>query len=1000
MASTTELIFKISAHGGNLKSTMAQVRAELAQTAQSTTTVNKGKLSMRQQLAAASSLQRQRSAALIGEFKRTETAAKQLASGIQPVSTNLQKITDVMQSLRGATATLQGPLGGVAGRLGSLGSLATTAGGGLGVMGVAAGAAVVGIGALAVGAVAAGVAIFKLTQQAAEFQGKMFDLSQQTGVSVETLSTLEIAATTTGGNIDNVAQSLFLFQRNLESAQDPTSKEAKLLKELGVQTENTEQSLRQSIAALAKMPEGFQQTNAAAELFGARGGKQVLAILKELDGDLDGAIDKFRKMGILISTDAAKAADKFNDQLAILGFQIRAITAVIGNEAMPTILAALEYISNAFTENKETIFAWAGAIADAARGVGVLVNVVATLVDKLQGFSRIPVPLILRALMLASGADRTFALLQELGDQGPFAGATGGAGAPRAKPKPIPIGGGGGGGGRSARDTALADATRDAALTEREALLINADDVNENKRALEEQARDIEDYTRRAIELNNLQLDATIDRITAESDALDIALAKRLITQTEYENKQRELDIQAAKAHQENKNDEFKLEQERDRKISEARIAAKKRELQIAEDADTREIKRIDDRIANYVISVSEGERQVAAILDAGFERRRKALVEEEDAYSTSLERRADINAEIIRLDGERAFSAEQAARRVIEAIKKENEEHQKALKETRGRTGDLQRESALIGIDLLISSFARRRDVVRAQLQLQTSDEAQRHQQELASIDNQRDENAASAATHQQKNERIIELNLQEEAEAERHRLEMQRIRDEGKRAEAEAGPAGGFLSGLETGQLTELKDGVQSFADVATVAFSAVGASVGQLAQGIGALVQNWVLMGSTGPNAFRKLAATILASVSSQAATLAIMSLAYAALATTAVGAILLGGTPIQFLKAAALFGVVAVGTGLAGRAVAGNSFNQPGGGGGTGERTGGPEERRPPPGVVDINRRGGIAAPPQTIILKVDVTRDEGSTVKALVDNYRSNGIVRNLILNEG
>lgn len=63
-------------------------------------------------------------------------------------------------------------------------------------------------------------------------------------------------------------------------------------------------------------------------------------------------------------------------------------------------------------------------------------------------------------------------------------------------------------------------------------------------------------------------------------------------------------------------------------------------------------------------------------------------------------------------------------------------------------------------------------------------------------------------------------------------------------------------------------------------------------------------------------------------------ALMCLAAAALATTVFGGALMGGTPAQFLKAAALFGAVAVGTALAGRAVAGDSFSQTTSGGGSG------------------------------------------------------------------
>ena len=302
---TAEVIFKIRTDSADFKSTMAQVRSELKQTQQTQATAAKGQLTAHQQLAAAHSLQRQRSAALITEWKRAEASARAAAAG----TTSFKEVLD---GLSRSVATMQGPLGGIAGRFSSIGSLFTElASSGAGVA--------VGLGAIAAAAVGAAVAIFKLTVQTAEFQGKMFDLSQQVGVSVETLSALEVVAKTSGASIEAITQSIFIFQQKLEDAQDPTTKQAKLLKELGVETNNTEQAFRQTLAALAKMPEGFQQSDTAAQLFGSRGGKQMLGVLKEMKGDLDGTIEKLRGMGVLITTDVAKAADKFNDQLAVSG---------------------------------------------------------------------------------------------------------------------------------------------------------------------------------------------------------------------------------------------------------------------------------------------------------------------------------------------------------------------------------------------------------------------------------------------------------------------------------------------------------------------------------------------------------------------------------------------------------------------------------------------------------------------------------------------------------
>lgn len=117
--------------------------------------------------------------------------------------------------------------------------------------------------------------------------------------------------------------------------------------------------------------------------------------------------------------------------------------------------------------------------------------------------------------------------------------------------------------------------------------------------------------------------------------------------------------------------------------------------------------------------------------------------------------------------------------------------------------------------------------------------------------------------------------------------------------------------------------------------------GQALANFASGIGNVVQNLILMGSAGPNAMKKLVASVLAGVSAQAATLAIMETAYGIAALTAWGRVLYGD-PVKHFKAAALFAAVAVGTGIAGRAVAGNSFQQAAGGATGGSGSGDPSK----------------------------------------------------------
>lgn len=98
-----------------------------------------------------------------------------------------------------------------------------------------------------------------------------------------------------------------------------------------------------------------------------------------------------------------------------------------------------------------------------------------------------------------------------------------------------------------------------------------------------------------------------------------------------------------------------------------------------------------------------------------------------------------------------------------------------------------------------------------------------------------------------------------------------------------------------------------------------SLVGGIVSGMIEGVGGLVEAWVLYGELGPDAVKKMLAQVLASISAEAAVLAIFELAkgFAALFLNPAEA-------AAHFKAAALFGTVAVGAGLAGRAVAGDSF----------------------------------------------------------------------------
>jgi len=329
MADDLSLLFRLRADNAQAKSTIADTRAAIA----GLRTSFGSELSQMQNASskAFSSIQ-----GSLNNFVQNIPGGNvfvNIASGLRSLSTESAAASEGLSSTTAAATGMGAEIAALAGPIGI---------------------AVIAIGALIGAQVVAVEKFYELAKSSAEWKGRLFDTSQQLGISTETLSAFEILAATTGGDLGSITAALGIFQKNLEDAHDPTSKQAKLLQELGVQATTTEGALRQTLAQLAAMPEGFHQTALALELFG-RGGKSILAILKEMHGDLDGAISRFRQMGLVVSEEDAKAAKEFNVQLDLIQFQLRAASAEIAKDSMPAILEVLKQFSSFLKDNKDTL---------------------------------------------------------------------------------------------------------------------------------------------------------------------------------------------------------------------------------------------------------------------------------------------------------------------------------------------------------------------------------------------------------------------------------------------------------------------------------------------------------------------------------------------------------------------------------------------------------------------------------------------------------------------
>ncbi len=1043
-----------------------------------------------------------------------------LTSFVQ-LESQAKRDTSAIETFGAATAqTLIPELEKAGGELSAVATNAGAAGSSIGAAVPIIGLAAVALIALSLAAASVVKQFLELTVSTADWQGKLHDTSLQTEISVETLSGLEVALRKTGGSLDSATNALITFQTKLADAQDPTSNAAAQFEALGITATDTETAFRQALLAVAAMPDGFEKVNTAAELFGRRGAKQLLAAIKETDGDLDKLIRQLKATGVLLESDVAKAADEFNDQLLVVQLQIRALTAELVTNAIPQILAALRATSKIIAENREGIEIIGNAIGLFVRG-----NVYGILLPALKATD-----LAVKSIEKAWRGVQ-FAALVAAGASVESARATVRA-AEEAANRISPLDTGGevesGLGGdvtqrrefresqerlkqakfeadeqaRISRD-AIAQAERDfqdgkrtraqrtadviANLKKETEARLAALQAEEKTKQLEQAAREGDVVAQRKIaedidkirqESRNLQSEAnnkikeeeqkaqqerakdTIDHlnnliglrrkhaeneiaieearikaheITEEEGARRIAIIQNRVfaerrkilndqlaaatfgglsqeQRDQIIQQRKELNLEIARAEQEQAE---RLKEIRRKDAEDERNLLLQRldnTLRLGAIRDNAQIASLRAHAALRIKTEEETERAVLAIRLAAIDREKGALEARRTAAGSILDpkaRRAEeerINADLRTLQAEREAIQAEGDRNLDEGRRKDIENRRRYAAEIRAVDNDIRRgelEQRRRDLEQIAQREGLNAKTIALFRKLTLDEEAEHHRRVLGEINAQ--ERQAHAVDVGGKNRLEIEqkYNQLREQENERFQKRNTEINKPGG-ADVSGSPSvtgfGSLMAGI-SGQVVDgikqMEDGTVRLEGVATSAFNSIGLVVNGLAQGVGSLVQQWVLMGDQADISMQKVLASVLASVSAQAAVQAIMFLAYGIAALTPWGAAIYGPAPPWF-QAAALMGGIALGAGLAGRAVAGGSFqNKPAGGGGSSQgNTGGSSAASKPTTIKEEWRQ----LKPQVIILRVE--SNDSHVLKVVQDEFDIGGRTARFIVEKG
>ena len=218
---------------------------------------------------------------------------------------------------------------------------------------------------------------------------EMNDLSQRTGVSVESLAKFKKAAATSGTDIDSVAKALGKLSRGMyEAAETGTGPTADALKTLGVSAADAAGKLKSADQVTLEiankfqaMPNGVKKTALAMQLFG-KAGAEMIPMLNEGGKAIE-------SLSVKMTTAFAQKADEYNDKLAMLGGKVGGLAAGITVALLPALDAAatvLTLVVDGFAGLPGPIQAVVGGLALLAISFTALAPIAASVLTVLGAF--------------------------------------------------------------------------------------------------------------------------------------------------------------------------------------------------------------------------------------------------------------------------------------------------------------------------------------------------------------------------------------------------------------------------------------------------------------------------------------------------------------------------------------------------------------------------------------------------------------------------------------
>lgn len=221
-------------------------------------------------------------------------------------------------------------------------------------------------------------AFVELIKGSIDAQDHLQNLSQATGVAIETLGGLGLSAKQSGTDLDGVANAFKRLNVNIAAASEGDVKIGKAFTALGISLDSLKNSSpEQTLAKIADKFQGFEdgpnKAAIASELFG-KSYQSIIPLLNQGGEALRSNVEYFTKYSG-VTAETAKKAKEFNETLE----KAKLLSGAFGNTLAAELLPSLQALVDVFVEAKEKGDGFGGIAGDVAAGLkGVAVAAVAS----------------------------------------------------------------------------------------------------------------------------------------------------------------------------------------------------------------------------------------------------------------------------------------------------------------------------------------------------------------------------------------------------------------------------------------------------------------------------------------------------------------------------------------------------------------------------------------------------------------------------------------------